>query len=165
MSNTIFYRTELFITDNRPTCHFLVSLHVSDPQSSIVVPLFFCFFTSYLSPFLLLSYCFTVIFSPLYPFVNPAFHEVRFHKRVSIIQCCLADLECVLCVCRYCQLCEHIGANKADYELILAKEAGNSFKPTKPFHQPPADVLKTRPQDAPKTHQSPQLNMHGCIRN
>lgn len=26
------------------------------------------------------------------------------------------------------------GASKGDYELILAKEAGNSFKPTKLFH-------------------------------
>lgn len=44
------------------------------------------------------------------------------------------------CVCVCCVVLlrlvesESGDANKADYGLILAEKAGNSFKPTKPIH-------------------------------
>lgn len=163
MSSATLYRVELLSTDN-PAALISCAFSLSHPHSSTVVLLSLCHFTSYLCPFL---YCLTGILLLLYGSFFPplSFHQVSSHKRVSILQWCLADHHLcayVCCVTRCCQWygSEPSGASKGDYELILAEEAGNSFKPTKLFHQPPAGVLKNRHYNIPKTQQRTQLSMH-----
>lgn len=78
MSNTTFYRAELLITDNPAACHLLLSLHVTHPQSSIVVLLSLCCFTSYRSPFycsliVLLWFSLLCILSSTPPFIKSVF--------------------------------------------------------------------------------------------
>lgn len=122
MSNPMFYRVELLITDNPAAPPFLSPCLA--PHSSIVASsLSLSLFTSYPSPFL-------CPFSSLSLFIPSVFTRELASCDVWLIS------TSVCCVGRYSHWCgsEPSGASKADYELILAKEAGNSFKPTKLFH-------------------------------
>ena len=134
MSNATFYRVELLITDNPAASHLSLSLYASHPHSSIVALLSL---SLHLLP-LSLFYCLTAVLSPQSSFLHLLSLKSVFTRGLASCSCVWLIIVCVY-VCyvgRCCQWCgrEPCGASKADYELILAKEAGNSFKPTKPFH-------------------------------
>lgn len=138
-SDPAFYRVELLIADN-PAAPPTLCLGLT-PSFSLLPrcpPLVFSVFTSPPFSFLVLSlsFCSHCLFPhlPLHSLCSS--QEGSYSAAVSLRSATLVCRAVLRCVGRCCQWrgAEPGGASKADYVLILAKEAGNSFKPTKPFH-------------------------------
>lgn len=135
-SDPAFYRVELLIADN-PAAPPTLSLGLT--PSFLAPPLLpspsvQCL---HLTSFLLPRIVSLFLLSLSFPSSPPSSH-----KRARILRRCLS-VPLPLCVAPCCAVLVGSvggvvlrpgGASKADYVLILAKEAGNSFKPTKPFH-------------------------------
>lgn len=138
-SDPAFYRVELLIADN-PAAPPTLCLGLT-PSFSLLPscpPLLFSVFTSppFSSLVLSLSFCSHCLFPHLPLHSLRSSQEGSYSAAVSLRFAALVCRAMLCCVGRYCRWCgaEPGGASKADYVLILAKEAGNSFKPTKPFH-------------------------------
>ena len=129
------YRVELLITDNPAASHFLLSHHVTHTYSFILSLFPLSLHLIPLSPFLIVSlvFCLLNFLFSLSLFSSSQFLQESYHLLGGFSW---SSFVCESSPCRHCQWCgsEPSGPSKADYELILAKEAGNSLKHTKLFH-------------------------------